>query len=288
MVDRDERREQAAKHLSLVKGTFASETEESISAATIYEDGFARDLELPDPVSDHIETSVASAYAPTALANAVGKTAIVDPGSFLRPGGNYEDGAFGPEQVICSQSNLYPILRGLRQSYYQANRGYQRGQLFTDRAIYIPDVAFLHDGDIRKANVIVVAEPNLTRALENYRSERECQRCLEGRIDTFMRIAAVNECETLICGAFACGRQGFDPSEVIDVFKRWIDEHPGSLGHIIFAVPRVFVDSFSEAFGRKTPDVGRLAARRRNADGNDDGDNDDFRGIDLPEGITLR
>ena len=48
MVDRDERRTQAAKHLALMRGAFSAETEATVAAATIYEDGEGRELPLPE------------------------------------------------------------------------------------------------------------------------------------------------------------------------------------------------------------------------------------------------
>ena len=49
MPEREERRAQAAKHLALMKGAFSTETEATVAAARVYEDGEGR--ELPIPVS---------------------------------------------------------------------------------------------------------------------------------------------------------------------------------------------------------------------------------------------
>ena len=282
MVDRDERRAQAAKHLALMKGALASETAATVAAAVIYEDGEGRELSLPEAAFESTETSVTTVFASAALRDAVGKTAVVDPTAFTRPGGNYEDGAFGPEQILCSESNLYPILCGLKGVYHDGNRGYQRGQLFTDRALYLPDGGFSHDGTIRKAAVIAIPEPNRARALENHRSERERDRCLAERIEAILRIAAANGCETLICGAFGCGREGFDPQQVIGLFKDWIEAHPGAIGRIVFAVPRAHASAFDEAFGKPAvEEVTPIVV-------DEDEDGFDVRDVELPEGVTLR
>ena len=197
MPEREERRAQAAKHLALMKGAFSTETEATVAAARVYEDGEGRELPIPEAVFETTETSVTTAFAPAALRDARGKTVVVDPASFTRPGGGYEDGSFGPEQILCSESNLYPILYGLKSACHDGNRGCQRGQLFTDRALYLPNVAFSHAGVIRKADVVALPEPNRARALENHRSERECDQVLAERIETLLRIAASNGCETL-------------------------------------------------------------------------------------------
>lgn len=280
-VSKEERAAQAAKHLSFVKGVFAKETESSIQTATIYEDGEARAAQLPEPKAEATETAVTTAFAVSALHDASGKVTLVDAASFTRPGGAYEDGAFGPEQVLCSESNLYPILQGIKPAYHSKNRGYACGQLFTDRAAFLKDVVFNREGSMRTANVIVVPEPNRARALENHRSERECDACLANRIETLLNIAALQETETLIVGAFGCGRQGFPPAQVIEQFQSWIDAHQGVIAKIVFAVPRVRFEAFDAAFGAPKPVQEEVAAEPEEEE-------ELFDPSDLPEGVTLR
>lgn len=283
MPTRDERRAEAAKHLALMNGAFASETQATIEGATIYEDGDGRELELPEPAFEATKTFVTTAFSTTAVQRAQGKVVVVDPASFTRPGGAYEDGAFGPEQVLCAGSNLYPILRGLKSEYYDENRGFQRGQLFTDRAVYLENVVFVHEGSTKQADVLAIPEPNRQRALENHRSERECDLTLEGRIEAIMRIAAVRGCETLIVGAFGCGRDGSDDERAISLFKTWIEAHPGAIENVVFAVPRAHFDAFNAAFGQPKKETAPVETPVETED-----DEEDFRNIELPEGVTLR
>ncbi len=286
MADRDERREQARKHLALMKGALAGEAAKTVEAAVIYEDGEGRELQLPEAPFEATETKVVTSFAPEALyRDGSGKTVIVDPASFSRPGGAYEDGAFGPEQILCSDSNLYLVLQGMKERYYDANKGFARGQLFTDRAMYLPDVAFSRNGSLKFADVIAVAEPLRERALENHRSEQECNNALADRIETLLRIAAANECETLIMGAFGTGRLGYDADRVIGLIRSWVDAHPGAIGRIVFAVPRMYLDAFDEAFGTKEEEL-RPAPVAEGDEADDEGF--DIYSIDLPEGVTLR
>lgn len=235
---------------------------------------------MPEPNADSTTTNVTTAFATSALHNASGKIALVDAASFTRPGGAYEDGTFGPEQVLCSESNLYPVLQGIKPLYHSKNRGYACGQLFTDRAAYVKNVVFNREGSIRKADVIVIPEPNRTRALENHRSERECDASLANRITTLLNIAALQEIDTLIVGAFGCGRQGFPANQVITQFKDWIDTHPGSIANIVFAVPRVHFETFNEAFGIPEPQTTTEPEVKQ--------EEELFDPSDLPEGVTLR
>ena len=284
MADREERKEQAAKHAALMKGAFASDTQATIESTTIYEEDEARGMELPEAPFEATETMVTTSFLPEAL-HRFGKGAcvVVDPASFTRPGGAYLDGAFGPEQVLCAESNLFEVLCGIKRDFHDKNRDYRRGQLFTDRAAFLPDVAFSRSGEVRKAGVIVIAEPLRARALENHRSEVECDRELERRIETLLNIAAANGAETLLVNAFACGRMGYPAQQVVGVFKAWLDAHPGALGRVVFAVPRAHLDAFDAAFGKPKEEAPAVAAADE-----DTADDEDWRNVELPEGVTLR
>lgn len=281
---REERKAAAQKHLSLMRGVFAAETKASIEATEIIEDGEAAKLALPEHRAEKTTIEVTGRFPAAALLRVKeGKTLLVDPASFTRPGGSYEEGGFGPEQALCADSNLYPILQGLKSAYHDKNRGYARGLLFTDRTAYVPEVTFNRDGVIRKADVLVISEPVLQKALENHRSEAECDKALASRIDSLLTIAAAKECDTLIVGAFGCGRQGYSQERVISLFNEWIESHEGLIPHIVFAVPRDCVDAFDEAFGQpkvETPEV---------VEPDEEGEEEELFDLsDLPEGVTFR
>lgn len=264
--------------------------EEAREAAEIAE-GAAEEAAESDavaPTATETTVKVVTSFAPEALyRDATGKTMIVDPGAFTRPGGAYEDGAFGPEQILCSESNLYPILVAHKRDFYDKNRDYRRGSLFTDRALYVPEVLFSRGGDVRRADVLVIAEPIRAYALENHRSERECGKALADRIETIFRVAAANGAETLIMGAFGCGRNGYPVEQVIGLIQNWIAEHPGAVPNVVFAVPRMHADAFREAFGAPEPELPAPVVVAE--DENDrEGDDEDWRNVELPEGVTLR
>ena len=288
MADRDQRKEQAEKHNALMKGAFAGETAATVEAATIYEEGEGRALELPEAPFEATETLVTTAFVPEALYRfGEGKCTVVDPASFTRPGGGYLDGAFGPEQVLCSDSNLFEVLDGIKRSFHARNRDYRRGSLFTDRALYVPEVLFSRGGDVRRADVLVIAEPIRAYALENHRSERECDKALADRIETIFRVAAANGAETLIMGAFGCGRNGYPVEQVIELIQNWIAEHPGAVPNVVFAVPRMHADTFREAFGAPEPERPAPVVVTED-EGDREGDDEDWRNVELPEGVTLR
>lgn len=283
-AEREQRAQEAAKHLGLMKGAFAKEAQASADGAIIYEEGVGRELPLPEAKAEATVTRVVTSFVPEAIwRDGEGKVCVVDPASFTRPGGAYEDGAFGPEQILCSESDLYPVLCELKEDFYDKNRDYRRGMLFTDRAVLCPDVVFLRGGSIKKADVIVISEPMRARALENHRSERECDNALRTRVETLLRVAAASGADTLILGAFGCGRLGYDPTQVIGLFQEWFAEHPGVIPQVVFAVPRAYVDAFRETFDP----VVEEAVVETAVDEDEDAE-EDWRSVELPEGVTLR
>lgn len=284
MPSKEERQAEAKKHIALMKSVFSAETDAAIKSAKFYEDGEGRELPIPEPRFEATATEVTTDFMVTALYKHKGTVALVDPAAFSKPAGGYEEGSFGPEQALCSESNLYPVLSGLKKEYYDKNRGFASGQIYNDHAMYLSDVTFTRNGSIRKAGVVVIAAPNRTRALENHRSPEGIDQALGFRIEALLRIAAANGADTLICNAFGCGALGNDPQQVIGLFKGWLDAHPGVFETAVFAVPRASFDAFDAAFGAPKPEEPAVVATA----GDDEGDEFDLDSIELPEGVTLR
>lgn len=281
MPDKEQRAAQAAKHVALMRNVFADEIAASAAGTVIFQDGDGREIDIPEPQFDRTETSVTTAFAIEALFSTRGKAVVIDPGGFTKPAGNYLEGGWGPEQVLCSKSNLYPILHEIRDEFHEKNRGWESGLLFTDRAAYIPKVVFSHEGTTRMADVVVIAAPNRTRALENNRSPEGCDQALGFRIEAMMRVAASHGATTLVCGAFGCGVFGNDDGQVADLIAGWLDAHPGVFERVVFAVPPRNFAAFDARFGHRAPAEEPIAAPEENED-------ESWRDIELPEGVTLR
>ena len=142
MPSKEERQAEAKKHIALMKSVFSAETDAAIKSAKFYEDGEGRELPIPEPRFEATATEVTTDFMVTALYKHKGTVALVDPAAFSKPAGDYEEGSFGPEQALCSESNLYPVLSGLKKEYYDKNRGFASGQIYNDHAMYLSDVTF--------------------------------------------------------------------------------------------------------------------------------------------------
>ena len=88
-------------------------------------------------------------------------------------------------------------------------------------------------------------------------------------------------------GAFGCGRNGYPVEQVIELIQNWIAEHPGAVPNVVFAVPRMHADTFREAFGAPEPERPAPVVVTED-EGDREGDDEDWRNVELPEGVTLR
>ena len=273
MPTKDERKVEAQKHIGLVKGVFASETARTVESAVLYEDGEGRELPVPEPRFEASDIKVERIDAAEAVAKGKGKACVLDFASYRNPGGGYVNGGWAQEEALCAASNLLPVLEGLQDVYYTPNRHVMRGGLYSDRAMYLTDVVFTVDGAMKKRDVIVCAAVNRRFALENGRPEAECDIDMMNRVHTVMHIAAANEVDTLILGAFGCGVFGNDPVNVARSFKNWLDAHPGQFETVVFAIPGgPNLDAFREAFPEDKPQEEPVAARDDQDEFDDDAD----------------
>ena len=270
MPTKDERKAEAQKHIGLVKGVFASDTAKTVESAVLYEDGEGRDLTVPEPRFEETKIQVERIDAAQAVTRAKGKACVLDFASYRTPGGGYVNGGWAQEEALCAASNLLPVLEGLRSVYYEPNRQTMRGGLYSDRAMYLTDVVFTVDGAMKKRDVIVCAAVNRRFALENHRSEPECDIDMLHRIHTVMHIAAANQVDSLVLGAFGCGIFGNDPTKVARTFRDWLDAHPGVFQEVVFAVPGgPNLEAFKEVFPSPKEEQPAKPIRR-------DLDDDDF------------
>ena len=252
MANRDQRIAQAKDHISRVKGIFETDIARALEGIRIYEEGEARAVELEEARFENTTAHTAWTGIANALSFAEGKVCVVDPAHFTRPGGGYMNGAWDIESQLCAESNLLPILEGMDKTFYAENRHYGRGGLNSDRAVYIEDVVFTIKGKMKHCDVLVISPVNRKMALENNRSEAECDTDMRNRIISLMNIAAMNKADTLVLADFGCGYMGNDGKVVAGLFKEWLDEHPGQFETVIFAIAGgPALDDFRDVFPEK-------------------------------------
>ncbi len=185
------------------------------------------------------------------------KIAVLNFASATRPGGGVENGSRAQEESLCRCSTLYPTInqKWLRGKYYAVNRA-NYDCLHTDACIYSPGVIiFKTDEDVPKrmdkedfvrVDVITCAAPNLRNMPSNpYNFEIwECS-SLESkqlydlhvkRAKHILHVAAANEADTLILGAFGCGAFRNDPHIVAKAWRVALNEYRDRFDRTVFAI----------------------------------------------------
>lgn len=89
--------------------------------------------------------------------------------SAKNPGGGFINGAMAQEESLAASSILYRTLTA-HEAYYRNNRA-QTSMMYTDHAIYSPDVVFFRDGRFRlvenpvRASVLTLPAVNMGQVL---------------------------------------------------------------------------------------------------------------------------
>ena len=235
--NKEERAKTALSHTLQMQNKYREKIAKVISKSVIYS---------PDKVFlpikekyDNIDISLVSEDSVSAIFNySEGKTAVLNFASYKNPGGGFMAGSRAQEESLCHESFLYNVLRSFVFYYKQNTLNLNRG-LYTNRAIYSPGVFFEKDNKALECDVITCAAPNITvsQKYTNNVSKEENLATLDSRIHFVLDIAAENQVDTLILGAFGCGVFGQDAEDVCRFFAKYLTSSHRCFKKVIFAIP---------------------------------------------------
>ena len=183
--------------------------------------------------------------------NAEGKVAVLNFANAYTPGGGVTDGAGAQEECLCRSSNLYNCLNVpyLLKNYYKWNRK-NTGDMGTDAVIYTSGVTvFKTDDDIPemmekenwfKTDVITSAAPYYDSFRKKPVTMETLGNVFFGRIRNILEVAAANNVDALVLGAFGCGAFNNPPDLVAEQFRKLlIDRGYGRFfKEIVFAIKK--------------------------------------------------
>jgi len=206
-----------------VKGSVLYRTFEAVSAS-----GRAPQIEV---------TEETTAEAARRLALAGERVVALNFASAKNPGGGFLGGAKAQEEDLARCSALYHCQLGQR-AYYDSNRA-EPSMLYTDHAIYSPDVPFFRNDRLElletpfPASIITSPAPN---AGEAYKRDPNAgpaiHATLERRASQVLAIAREQSHKTIVLGAWGCGVFRNDPNEVAEVFSTRL----GGFDRVVFAI----------------------------------------------------
>lgn len=231
MTKRDDNKERAAAHIKEMNERYGAEIENSIKGSVIYGgNGNAPQSGAESANPEMIVLNVDSTEAVLRYPN----SALLNFASYRHAGGGFVTGAWAQEEAICHDSTLYNVLCRFESFYAENERNLNRS-LYTDRAIFSPNIVFERGGKSAKCGVITCAAPNFGSAKNHGVTERENENALARRIDFVISIAEEQKCDSVILGAWGCGVFGQDPAVVARLFKERLKK--SSLKRAVFAIP---------------------------------------------------
>ncbi|GIP22147.1 TIGR02452 family protein [Paenibacillus sp. J22TS3] len=162
--------------------------------------------------------------------------------SAKNPGGGFLNGAMAQEESIAASSGLYATqLRN--EGYYKANRAC-KSMMYTDHAIYSPDVVFFRNPrfDLIEqpvtASVLTLPAVNYGQVLLKGEDPQEAECVMKDRMRLALAIFAHKGDKSLILGAYGCGVFRNDPVKVAGWWRELLEDEGFGLlfSEIRFAV----------------------------------------------------
>ena len=239
---KNELKKKAKTHTEKMNKLYDNEVSECIERTKIYDQTFSctKNSEIKNDFNRKISVEdIDSVQAVFRYGYDKGKTAVLNFASYKNPGGKFLEGSSAQEEMLCHSSFLYNVLSEFDEDYYEFNRLTKNFALYTNRALYSPDVMFFRGSEEIYADVITCAAPNKYTA-QKYcgRSDFDCNSVMKDRIHFMLDIAKEENVNTLILGAWGCGAFGNDPEFVANAFKKELEEYySDTFENIIFAIP---------------------------------------------------
>ena len=169
------------------------------------------------------------------------KIVVLDFASYQNPGGKFLEGSSAQEESLCHASTLFECLSA-QKNYYDYNKLHKNYSLYTDRALYVPDVIFeSKTGENVVSDVIACAAPNRRAYAKHFSTEfpdfdKRNREATASRIRFIRDIAEENRADVLILGAFGCGAFQNPPTIVAEAMARAAEKYNHAFEIIEFAV----------------------------------------------------
>lgn len=154
--------------------------------------------------------------------------AVLNFASAKNPGGGFLNGAKAQEESLAASSCLYHTLTA-HEEYYINNR-LCGTMMYTDHAIYSPNVPFLRNGRFRLlkepvcASVLTLPAVNMGQVLLKGENVEEAERVMKRRMKLSLAIFAEQKCKHLVLGAYGCGVFRNDPNQIAKWWKELLED----------------------------------------------------------------
>lgn len=212
---------------------------------------------LPHFVVSH-QTSLEALYA-LAADRQLDTVMLLNFASAKNPGGGFLGGAQAQEESLARSSGLYTCLTCFQDRLYARNKADPRGCLYSDDMIFSPLVPFFRedDGTLLPRPVLcsVVTAPAPNAGAVKADVKHLLIPTLRSRIRRMLQLAAAQDLNILILGAWGCGVFRNDPRIVAQHFKELLtsSEFSQLFSEVHFPIPdRAMMKTFADVLGVDT------------------------------------
>ena len=171
---------------------------------------------------------------------------VADPGvlnfaSAKNPGGGFLNGAMAQEESIAASSGLYHTL--IRHpEYYQNNRNCP-SMIYTNHAIYSPEVVFFRNGRFElleepvTASVLTLPAVNMGQVIQKGEDVHTAETAMYERMKLALALFVQMNHRHLILGAYGCGVFRNDPYKIACWWKELLTGYfADTFDTVVFAV----------------------------------------------------
>jgi uncharacterized protein (TIGR02452 family) len=238
---KQENKIKAKEHTRLMELEFSEEIDSSISRSVVYGPKMP---ELPEAKDGngpnfHLVSGFHQDYIHKAdLSDEI--VCVHNFSSYKNPGGMFINGSSAQEESLCHASTLYNVLSHMNE-FYEWNVEHKNKGLYTDRAIYSPDIIFRFEEDTNivsvNVDVLTCAAPNasLMRKYGAFTKE-ENDAALEHRVSFISRILDMQNVHTFITGAWGCGVFAQNPENVAILLHMYLQRT--NIKDVYFVIPK--------------------------------------------------
>ena len=175
-------------------------------------------------------------------ANGNNSVGVLNFASAKNPGGGFLNGSMAQEEALSYSSGLYNTQIN-HMEYYEKNKTCDT-MMYTDFAIFSPDVVFFRDSNFNLleepvvASVLTLPAVNMKQVIEKQENVSQANQAMKNRMCLSLSIFANEAIKTLILGAYGCGVFGNNPNGIAQWWKDLlVDENYDSFfDKIVFAV----------------------------------------------------
>jgi uncharacterized protein (TIGR02452 family) len=246
---KDERAKMALKHTKEMENAYGEEIRNRIDRSVIY-----RSCELVAAVGEPTFVVTPNDSVSEIFAQDYKRAVVLNFASYKNAGGGFTKGSCAQEESLCMESYLFNVLRSFQLKFYEFNGERLKRGLYTDAAIYTPEVLFLKGDAVKYCDVLTCAAPNNSLRFKYHSfTEEENTAALKQRIEFVRNIIESSGVDVAILGAWGCGVFQQDAREVATLFKEAFSQT--NLSRVVFAVPcsehskenyEAFADVFSK------------------------------------------